>query len=117
MEHDFRFYFNRKNQWADVYLHNVHPTTFARENGGRWAYFLATWKNPRRGLFGELHFIERRLRFDVIVHELDHLRTEWMWAKGYTIDRQNEERMAEFLDSLTRNFLRELRKVEPEIRL
>lgn len=67
------------------------------------------------GHFGELHFVKRRLRFDGIVHELDHLRTEWMWARGETITRKNEEKMASFLDELCRKFIRELKKKEPNI--
>src|SRR3972149_505274 len=102
MEHDFRVYFNYRSQWAEVYLHDVHPTTFSRRKGGRWAYFAANCENHRKGKFGELHFVRSRVRFDVIVHELDHLRTEWMWARGETITRKNEERMALLLDELCR---------------
>lgn len=111
MKHDFIFYFYRKKQWCRVYLWDVHPNTFANWNSGRWGYFEQFWEHPKRGLFGELHFVKSRLRIDTIVHELDHLRTEWMWANGITITRKNEERMATLLDELVRNFLRELKKV------
>lgn len=99
-------------QWVDVYVHDVHPTTFANWKAGYWGYFQATWQNPKRGLFGSLHFVKPRLRMDTIVHELDHVRTEWMLANGTTITRGTEERMASFLDELVRNFLRELKKAE-----
>ncbi len=117
MENDFVFYFNRKKQWSKVYLWDVHQNTFANWRAGRWAYFLPVWENCKYGLFSELHFVKSRLRFDTISHELDHLRTEWMWANGITITRKNEEKMAEFLDLLTRNFLRELRKIDPKVKL
>lgn len=112
MRYDFRFHFQNKKQYSLVYLWDVHPTTFASWKGGYWGYFeKAVDALPSVGLFGELHFVRSRLRIDTIVHELDHLRTEWMWANGITITRKNEERMATFLDELVRNFLRELKKV------
>lgn len=117
MNHDFKIRFNHNRQWATVYLHNVHPNTFYRKGGGRWGWFAPAWTNPKVGLFGELHFVKRRLRFDGIVHELDHLRTAWMWARGETITRKNEERYATLLDELCRKFIRELRKIEPDIKL
>jgi hypothetical protein len=117
MAHDFRIYFNRKRQWADCYLHNIHPKTFQRRGGGRWGYFQNNPSSPRVGLFGELHFVRSRIRFDVVVHELEHLRVEWMWARGETITRKNEEKMTSFLDELCRKFVRELRKKEPNITL
>lgn len=115
MERDFRIYFNYRKQWADAFLWEVHPTTFANWGNGRWAYFETKWEHPKQGFFGELHFVKNRLRIDTIVHELDHLRTEWMWINGETITRKNEERMADFLDTLVRNFIRELRKINPRI--
>lgn len=122
MNYDFRFFirYSRRRkglQWVEVYLWDVHPATFYNWDGGRWGYFISTYKNPRIGKFGELHFVKRRLCFDGIVHELDHLRTEWMWANGETITRRNEESMAVRLDQIARNFRKELRKVEPGIQL
>ncbi len=120
MEHDFRFffsYFRNKKQYVEVFLWDVHPTTFAKWRCGRWAYFLAGWESPKSGRFGEIHFVKKSLRFDTIGHELDHVRTEWMWANGITITRKNEERMATLFDQMIRNFLRELRKAEPRIKL
>lgn len=38
-----------------------------------------------------------------------------MWVNGITITRKNEERMAIFLDELTRNFMREIKKNGIEI--
>jgi hypothetical protein len=117
MEYDFIFFFRGRKQFIEVYLWPVHPTTFANWGGGRWGYFHATYINPKAGKFGELHFVKSRLRFDVIVHELDHVRTAWMWANGETITRKNEERMASKLDELAGSFRRELRKFEPRIQL
>lgn len=34
-----------------------------------------------------------------------------------TVNRRNEEKMTAFLDELVRSFLRELRKVDPNIKL
>lgn len=117
MEYDFKFYFNRRKQFCEVSLWDVHPNTFARWNSGRWAYFQADYTNPRLGKFGELHFIKSRIRFDTISHELFHLATEWIWSGGDTLTRKNEEKYAVFFDEITRKFIRELRKVEPRIRL
>lgn len=117
MEPDFILKFNEKKQYVEVFLHEVHPNTFQRKKGGRWGYFLATWTNPKCGKFGEIHFVRSRLRLDVIVHELDHVRTEWMWENGFTITRRTEERMASFLDGLVWRFLRELKKIDPKAKL
>lgn len=112
---EFLIYFNRKKQFVKVFLWDVHPNTFQNWDAGRWGYFLATYENPKKGLFGEVHFVDsasRKLREDTVVHELDHLRTEWMWANGETITRKNEERMTEFLDQLVGRFYREYRKLK-----
>lgn len=115
--YDFKVYFNRRRQFFEVYLHKVHSRTFYRWGGGRWGYWSNVRDNSRRGKFGEVHFVKSRLRFDTIVHELDHVRTDWMWSRGETITRKNEERYATFLDEITRRFIRELRKVEPKVKL
>lgn len=116
MDHDFAFSFNHHRQFVEVYLWDVHPNTFAKWRGGRWGYWHPIRDHDRKGKFGELHFVKGRLRMDTIVHELDHIRTDWMWCRGFTITRINEERMAKFIDELTRRFLRELRKKEPKLR-
>src|SRR3972149_6893889 len=113
MDYDFKFDFNKRKQYCEVYLWDVHPTTVARWQAGRWGYFLPTWENANKDKFGELHFVKGRLRFDTIVHELEHLRVEWIWSHGETITRKNEEKYTSFLDELTRRFIRELRKAEP----
>ena len=117
MESDFVVRFNRKKQFFEVYLWEVHPTTFKNWGGGRWGYWDDTRENDRAGKFGEMHFVKGRLRYDTIVHEIDHLRTDYMWCRGFTITRTNEERMAKLLDELVRKFIRELRKKEPRIKL
>jgi hypothetical protein len=117
MECDFLVRFNKGRQFFEVYLWDVHPTTFAAWGGGRWGYWTGTRTNDRLGKFGEVHFVKNRLRFDTIVHELDHVRTDWMWSRGETITRRNEERYACFLDEIVRKFVRELRKREPKIKL
>lgn len=117
MEYDFKFHFNRRKQFCEVYLWKVHPNTFARWGSGRWAYFVASYENPRIGKFGELHFIRDRLRYDVVNHELFHLATEWMWSGGDTITRRNEEKYATFFDEISRRFIQELRKFDKRIKL
>lgn len=117
MEHSFIFRFNKNRQFVKVFLWDVHPTTFYRWKAGRWGYFLPTWKKHRIGEFGELHFVKRNLRIDTVVHELEHLRIEWIWSGGETITRRNEEKYTSFLDKLVRDFKRELRKSEPGIKL
>jgi hypothetical protein len=105
----FRFYIPKRksNAWAEVFLWDVHPTTFSRWNAGRWGYFLATWEgNAREGKFGELHFVQSRLREDLIVHELLHLWAEWIWANGETLTRRNEERLIVTFDKIFASFMR-----------
>lgn len=111
---EFTIYFNKNKQWITVYIHDVHPNTFANWKAGRWGYFEGKWENPRIGFFGEVHLVKSRVREDLVVHELDHVRTEWMWANGTTITRKNEEKMTEFLDILVGRFYREFRKLNKE---
>lgn len=112
----FRIYFNKHKQWIDVYLDKVHPNTFANRKGGRWGWFLGTSEHPKRGILGEIHLVESRVRPDSVAHELDHARTEWMLINGTTITRSTEERMASFLDELTRKFWREFKKYQEKIK-
>jgi hypothetical protein len=108
---EFIIYFNKNRQWIKVILWDVHPNTFENWKGGRWGYFLAKWENPKIGEFGEVNLVKSRVREDLVVHELDHVRTEWMWANGETITRKNEEKMTEFLDQLVGRFYKEYRKI------
>lgn len=117
MEHNFIFRFNKNRQFVKVFLWDVHPNTFENWGGGRWSYFQPTYHDAKEGEFGELHFVRGRLRIDTIVHELDHIRTEWMWANGETITRKNEEKYASLLDEITRKFRKALEKSEPGIKL
>ncbi len=110
MEANFRVYFNRRRQWLEVTLWDVHPTTFANWGAGRWGYFQAAWEHPKHGKFGEIHLVRSRVREDLIVHEMFHALCEWMYANRTTITNQTEERMAELLDSMVRGFYREYRK-------
>lgn len=109
--------FNRKIQWVDVYLHDVHPDTFQKRKGGRWGYYINWTERSKQGKFGELHFVKSRLRFDTIVHEIEHMRIDWIWSRGDTITRKNEERYTTLLDELVRKFIRELRKTDPKVKL
>lgn len=111
---NFKIYFSNKRQWINIFMHDVHPTTFANWGAGRWAFFVAKWTNPKLGLFGEIHFVKSRIREATVVHELDHARTEYMYANGFTITRQNEERMAIFIDSLVDGFYRKYNKMVKE---
>lgn len=117
---DFTFYFKynkrrKEVQWINVFMWDVHPTTFERWGGGRWCYFEPKWVNTREGLFGEWHMVKSRIRFDGIIHEFVHLATELMWINGETITRRNEERMCELSDRIAGSFRRGLRKAEPKI--
>ncbi len=111
IEPTFRVFFNSKKQWVDVYLHDVHPTTFANWNMGRWGCFNKDYDNPRAGYFGDVHMVESRVREDLVVHELDHVRWEWMWANRIMVSNRNEETLTALLDELVRNFYREWRKL------
>lgn len=106
----FRVYFNRRKQWLEVELWDVHPNTFEKWGAGRWAYFQADWEYPDRGKFGELHFVRSRIRFDVIGHELFHVMAEWIHANRTGITSNNEERLASLFDEMCRKLEKELRK-------
>lgn len=116
MNPSFLLYFNKRRQWATVHLWDVHPSTFAKWRFGRWGYFEAKWENPKSGFFGELHFVKSRLRVDTVVHELDHLRAEWIWANRLAWTGGKEESLVEMGDELLGRFLRELSKIEPKAR-
>jgi len=107
MQEDFRIYFNRNRQFVLVFLHDVHPNTFERRKGGRWGYYLSKWEHPRRGLFGELHFVKSRVRVDAVSHELKHVIWDWIFAKNLAITPRNEEWFCKFDDELIRKFYRE----------
>src|SRR5512146_1437043 len=122
----FRVFFRRKRQFFTVYLHDVHPSTFKRNGGGRWGYFVKKWDNPKEGLFGEIHLVKSRVRVDSVSHEIDHLRCEWMFAngryvtikvrgrktlvRGKILTGRNEEWYCRFGDELTRHFWREYKR-------
>ena len=113
----FRVYFRSRRQWVNVFLHSVHPSTFARWKAGRWAYFMATWENPKVGEFGELHFVTSRLRFDTVSHEIFHILAEWMMANREPLSPKNEEKYATMMDEISRRVVREIRKIYPKINL
>lgn len=110
----FRVYFFKKKQWVDVYLHDVHPNTFYRKGGGRWGYFIPNRKSSRSGLFGEIHLVKERIRPDLILHELDHLRLEWLFANRVGLGTRNEEWFCKFGDEIMRNFYREYYKYKQQ---
>ena len=112
----FKVYFNRRAQWLDVYLWDVHPNTFYGWAETRWGYFLATWENPYAGLFGELHFVKSRARVDTVVHEILHAWMEWLRATQGTgnvmvINTRQEEWSVRKADELVRSFYREYNKL------
>jgi hypothetical protein len=111
MPQSFRLFWNRRKQWVDVYLHDVHPNTFAGWDAGRWAYYQPNDERGRCGKFGELHFVRIRVRADVVAHELIHLLADWLRSKGREINVYNEERIAMLFDGWTRSFWREWNKV------
>lgn len=104
MSETFRVFFNRNRQFFDVYLWDVHPTTFSNWKGGRWGYFVYSDEHPRKGKFGEIHLVKRRVRPDLVSHELDHLRMRWCFEKWIIITPRNEEWFCRFGDELTRKF-------------
>lgn len=109
---DFRVFFSKKRQFLDVYLYEVHPNTFAKWDAGYWAYFIATWENPKQGKFGELHIVRSRIREDTVVHEIAHVVWEWMFANNIKFIRSNEEKFATKMDEIFRNFYRGYNKLK-----
>jgi hypothetical protein len=108
----FRFYFNRRRQWCDVSIHDVSVDTFVRHNGTRWGYYQAeSDRQNRRGKFGEIHIVLGRVTVDLVAHEIDHMRWDWIFSNGITPSPRNEERLVTLLDEMTRNFWREYGKV------
>lgn len=106
----FKVFFNKKRQWLEVTLWDVHPVTFKRWGGGRWGYFLPDWEFPDKGKLGELHFVKSRLRFDLIVHEVFHALAEWIHANRTAVTSKNEEKLALMMDEICRRLVRELKK-------
>ena len=109
---DFKLYFAKRQQWVDVYLHDVTPGTFDRRGGGRWAYYEPTSGRTRSGLFGELHIVSSRVRVDVVAHELIHVLCDIMRLRGMNWTDRSEERIASLYDALVSAFWREYRKIE-----
>lgn len=108
----FRFYFNRRKQWCDVSIHDVSVETFVRHNGTRWGYYQPeTERQNRRGKFGEIHIVLGRVTADLVAHEIDHMRWDWIFSNGIIPSPRNEERLVTLLDEMTRNFWREYGKV------
>jgi hypothetical protein len=108
---EFRLYFNRRRQWVDVFLWDVHPNTFERWQAGRWAYYQAHAERGKCGKFGELHFVRSRVRHDTLAHELIHLLGDYLRDRDATINVYNEERIAMLFDGWTRQFWREYGKL------
>ncbi len=106
----FRVYFRRRKQFFNVYLYNTTAKTFQRYGGGRWGYFVPRWEHSKRGWFGDIHIIESRVRVDVVQHELDHLRLEWIFANEINLSTYNEEWFCKFGDELIRNFYKAYEK-------
>lgn len=102
----FSFKFDRNRQIINVYLWDVHPNTFKSWKMGRWGCF-----DSRDNILGDLHFVKSRVREDLVVHELFHALTEWMWRTGITVTRKNEEKIAETLDEMVRKFYRQYKKL------
>lgn len=108
---DFRLTFNRRKQWVDVTLWDVHPSTFASWQAGRWAYYQAAADRSKCGKFGEIHFVASRVRADVVAHELIHLLCDIMRTRGMNWTERSEERIAAIYDGLVSSFWREYGKV------
>lgn len=106
----FRVYFNRKKQYLVVHLDDVSPTTFHRQGGGRWGYFVETWTNPHRGEFGTIHLVASRVRSDVVAHELLHGWLAWLKARDVAVTSRNEERLVLIFDEMIRHFYMEWEK-------
>lgn len=111
---DFRIYFNKKRQWIDVKIWDVHPITFKSWGGGRWAYFDPTWWNDdntsKSGKFGELHCVKSGIREDTVAHELEHVLLGWCFANWVIPTPRNEEKLCTIMDELTRKFWKGYRK-------
>lgn len=67
-------------------------------------YIPAKDRYLRVGLFGEIHLSEATL--DLVAHELDHLRWDWIFSRGIVPSPANEERLTRLGDELTRKFWR-----------
>lgn len=109
---DFQVFLNRKKQWVNVYLWDVHPNTFEKWQGGRWGYFIAKWDDPKKGWFGDVHFVKSRVRNDVVTHEFAHVWIEWILSNRIGLSVSNEERLVSMLDNMVGQFDRKMRKVK-----
>jgi hypothetical protein len=111
VEKSFRFWFNRRRNWIDVFLHEVSPKTFHRWGGGFWGYYMPENNRRRWGKFGEIHLVRRRVREDVIAHEIFHLLSDWLRERKVELNEKNEEKIATLLDEMVRSFWREYKKL------
>lgn len=109
---DFKVYLNRKKtQWVDVFLWDVHPTTFANWGGGRWGYYYPQWETPNSPYFGDVHFVKRRIRPSLVSHEFNHALYDWLWARRIAIQSSNEEWVISIHDRLMDGFYLEWNKL------
>lgn len=112
----FRVPFNERKQYYEVHLHDVSPEVFAEWADTRWGFYWGynPAKNRRiySGFFGEIHFVSSRITHDSVVHEVDHLRWDWIRVRHITPSPRNEERLTSLLDELVRGFWREYAKIK-----
>lgn len=103
----FIFYFNRKSQWCEVYLEEVHPNTFNRKNGSRWGYYESKTVREKMGVFGEIHLVSSRVRPDTVEHEIHHLWFDWMRESGRDLSGRTEEKSVRMYDEMMKHFWNE----------
>jgi hypothetical protein len=106
----FSLYLNRRRHWIDVYIEDVHPSTFKRRGGGYWGFFIGKGYSRGGGLLGEVHLVKSRLTHDLIVHEFAHAAIYWYSARGVAISGLTEEAFCTLLDSLVRVFYRQAKR-------
>lgn len=111
----FTFTFNKGKQYCEVHLFDVDPRTFSRWAGTTWGFYWGYNPAKKRklysGLFGEIYLVWSRVRRDLVEHEVDHLRWDWIFSRGIIPSPKNEERLVELLTEMNTNLWREYKKL------
>lgn len=112
MDKQFKIYFNRHHQWLTIYVWKS-PKKFYREHGdcvGIYIYDTVS-RQPRRGEFGEIHFLEPYIDDELVAHELLHFLIDLVRTRNGTITKRNEETIVSEYGNLVKTFWKKYNKI------
>ena len=95
----FRVRFNKGRQYAIIHIGE--PIKQFRKANKCWAWYVSDRQRKYSGLMGHIHLPSmhgmKRVEYrELIVHEIDHLFTDWILsrARGLSFIVRNEELLA-----------------------